>query len=249
MTVRTRARGGSRKFPLRLADGGRHRLRALAARALLLVMLLTLLAPAACSPPAELTVSEVGGGVMEPDLFTPVAWVNGEPVAYGEFRTRMLELRGEVAAETAKDGADPGAKGFWTSDTRGETPLGLLKKKTLALLIRVKVQQIAAKEAGIIEDIGYEAFLSRLDAENRTRSSRLRRGEPVYGPKQYSEKAYYLYTLANLELALRQRLAEEDGNRSGRPMDDERYKAWLNRQEANAVVRVNPSLYEKLSVE
>ncbi|AIQ11937.1 hypothetical protein [Paenibacillus durus] len=247
MTVRTKARGGNRKFRLRLAEGGWHRLRPLAVLALLLLMLV----PAACSPPkppAESAVSEAGGGAAT-DLFTAVAWVNGEPVADGEFRTRMLELRGEVVAETAKGGADPAAKSFWTSDIGGRTPLGLLKEKTLDLLVRVKVQQIAAKEAGIAEDIGYEAFLSRLDAENRTRSSRLRRGEVIYGPQQYSEQTYYRYTLANLTLALRQWLAEKDGDRSGRPLDDERYEAWLNRQAANAVVRVNPSLYDKLSME
>ncbi|NJJ39551.1 hypothetical protein [Paenibacillus apii] len=243
MTVDKTARGESRKR--RLRSGAGRRLRPLAALQLLLV-LLALLVPAACSragPPAE-----PGGGVG-PDLFTAVAWVNGEPVAYGEFRTRMLELRGEVIAETAKGGADPAAKGFWTSGSGGRTPLDLLKEKTLALLVRVKVQQIAAKEAGIAGDIGYKAFLIQLDAENRTRSSRLRLGEPVYGPEQYSEKAYYRYTLANLELALRKWLAKEDGDRSGKPLDDERYEAWLNREAANAEIRVNSSVYDKLSVE
>ncbi|MFD1775552.1 hypothetical protein [Paenibacillus rhizophilus] len=252
MTAGKTVRGGSRKFRLRLAAGRRLRLRPRAALPLLLALLLALLVPAACSMfklPAEPAVSEAGGGAAAPDPFASVAWVNGEPVAYGEFQTRMLELRGEVVAETAKDGADPAAKSFWTSETGGRTPLGLLKEKTLDLLVRVKVQQIAAKEAGIAEDIGYKAFLSRLDAENRTRSSRLRRGEPIYGPQQYTEKAYYRYTLANLELALRQRLAEEDGDRSGKPLDDKRYEAWLNRQATNAVVRVNPSLYDKLSAE
>ncbi|NGM82415.1 hypothetical protein G5B47_08295 [Paenibacillus sp. 7124] len=241
MTVDKTARGESRKRRLR---SGR-RLRPLAALQLLLV-LLALLVPAACSragPPAE-----PGGGVG-PDLFTAVAWVNGEPVAYGEFRTRMLELRGEVIAETAKGGADPAAKGFWTSGAGDRTPLDLLKEKTMNLLVRVKVQQIAAKEAGIAGDIGYKAFLIQLDAENRTRSSRLRLGEPVYGPEQYSEKAYYRYTLANLELALRKWLAKEDGDRSGKPLDDERYEAWLNREAANAEIRVNSSVYDKLSVE
>ncbi|QWU17593.1 hypothetical protein SAMN04487895_12627 [Paenibacillus sophorae] len=248
MTVRTKARGGSRKFRPRLAEGGWHQLQPLAA----LALLVALLVPAACSPPkppAEAAVSEAGGGAAAPDPFTAVAWVNGEPVAYGEFRTRMLELRGEVVAETAKGGTDPAAKSFWTSDIGGRTPLGLLKEKTLDLLVRVKVQQIAAKEAGIAEDIGYEAFLSRLDAENRTRSSRLRRGEVIYGPRQYSEQAYYRYTLANLELALRQQLAEEEGDHSGKPLDDKRYESWLNRQAANAVVQVNPSMYDKLSAE
>ncbi|BCG58059.1 hypothetical protein [Paenibacillus sp. URB8-2] len=249
MTVDKTARGESRKRRLRLGAG--RRLRPLAALPLLLV-LLALLVPVACSshgPPGEASVSEVGGGAAVPDPFTAVAWVNGEPIAYGEFRTRMLELRGEVIAETAKGGADPAAKGFWTSGAGGRTPLDLLKEKTLNLLVRVKVQQIAAKEAGIAGDIGYKAFLSRLDAENRTRSSRLRRGEPIYGPKQYTEKAYYRYNLANLELALRQRLSKEDGDRSGKPLNDERYEAWLNREAANAEIRVNSSVYDKLSVE
>ncbi|MDT3428448.1 hypothetical protein J2Z22_004040 [Paenibacillus forsythiae] len=243
MAVDKTARGGSRKFRVRLGAERRLRLRLAAA----LPLLLALLAAAACSLAGS--PAEAPGGAAAPDPFAAVAWVNGEPVAYGEFQARMLELRGEAVAEAAKEGADPAGKSFWTSGIGGQTPLGLLKEKTLDLLVRVKVQQIAAREAGIAEAIGYEAFLSRLAAENRTRSSRLRRGEPVYGPRQYSERAYFRYTLANLELALRHRLAEEDGDRSGKPLDDERYEAWLNRQAANAVVRVNSSVYDKLTVE
>ncbi|AHV96382.1 hypothetical protein [Paenibacillus sabinae] len=116
MTVDKTASGESRKRRLR---SGR-RLRPLAALQLLLVLLLALLVPAACSRAGPSAESDGGAG---PDLFTAVAWVNGEPVAYGEFRTRMLELRGEVIAETAKGGADPAAKGFWTSGAGGRTPL------------------------------------------------------------------------------------------------------------------------------
>lgn len=191
-----------------------------------------------------------GVGVMrEAEMFTPVAWVNGEPVAYGEFKTRMLELRGEAVAEAAEKGADPAARNFWASDIGGRTPLDLLKEKTLHLLVRVKVQEIAARKAGIVQDIGYEAFLSRLDAENRLRSSRLRSGEPIYGPQQYSERTYFRYMLTNLELALRERLARDEGDSSGKLLDEGRYGAWLEGEAAKAEVRVNPALYGRLSAD
>ncbi|MBY9080775.1 hypothetical protein KIH86_13450 [Paenibacillus sp. HN-1] len=227
------------------------------------IIILFMMLASSCSasgPPADWSVpgraapdqAALGGGaavMRAAGMFAPVAWVNGEPVTSGEFKTRMLELRGEAVAEAAEKGANPGARNFWAADIGGRTPLDLLKEKTLHLLIRVKVQELAARKAGIVQDIGYEAFLLRLDAENRLRSSRLRSGEPIYGPQQYSERVYYRYMLANLELALRERLARAEGESSGKLLDEGRYEAWLEGEAAAAEVRTNPALYGGLSAD
>ncbi|MGW3955772.1 hypothetical protein ACWEKM_33770 [Streptomyces sp. NPDC004752] len=139
---------------------------------------------------------EPGSG---PDLRT-VATVSGEPVAVAELRARMVVHRAEVAARFP---GDPNAPGFWTRPATVETPLGTLRRQALDELIGIKVQQVLAREAGILTEIGYPTFLRRLQEENEQRRRHVACHEPIFGPKQYTEQSYFSYLFDRMVLDLR----------------------------------------------
>ncbi|GAA3972030.1 hypothetical protein GCM10023085_62820 [Actinomadura viridis] len=122
----------------------------------------------------------------------------------------MAEHRAAVARHFhATYGADVNAPGFWTRRHGAEVPGEVLRRRTLETLTRVKVQQLMAREAGLPSDLDYPAFLARMAAENQDRGRRLSRGEPLYGPQQYTERTYFAHSFGRMVLALRGVLGED----------------------------------------
>ena len=81
---------------------------------------------------------------------------------------------------------------------------------TFEVAARIKIQQLKAKELGLIEDCSYNRFLIDFKAENARRKSELENHEVIYGPTQFSEENYYNYKFSNLVLQLKQVLAERE---------------------------------------
>ncbi|WP_139990692.1 hypothetical protein [Paenibacillus paridis] len=180
-----------------------------------------------------------------------VAWINNEPITIGEWMPRMLELRSVVAAEWEPSSGDVSSDSFWYEAQNGHMPIEALRKLALDRLAEIKVQQIAARNAGIIEDISYQAFLAGMEKENSQRKSRLAKGQTIYGPKQYSEKVYYAYTLANMVIELKAHLedaADANGAASSHPLTHASYESWLTEQLSAADVQINPSVYSRLKL-
>ncbi|MNC02632.1 hypothetical protein D3C75_500080 [compost metagenome] len=98
--------------------------------------------------------------------------------------------------------------GFWETVTAGGRPLDYLLELTGKRLAEVKLQQVWAREEGLTEDISYGAFLNRWAEENALREQKLKRGQIIYGPKQYGAPEYYEYVLSNWVIQLKTRLAE-----------------------------------------
>jgi hypothetical protein len=136
--------------------------------------------------------------------------VNGEPITIAEFRMR-LNLNRAYTFEyfKTKYGVDDN-KQFWTTSYGGENPSNIIKQKTLNELVRIKIEQIAAKEKGIVKAIDYTSFLNALQKENDRRKIAVQKREVIFGPTRYDEQGYYEYLHSNMVIALKGKLAETD---------------------------------------
>lgn len=171
-------------------------------------LLLLLVSGCATAPTSQVGPAAQGA----PGTAQVVAEIGGEPVSAAEFTARMAEHR--VAVTTyfyERHRADPNQPGFWAAGFGGETPRAMLRQRTMDTLVRIKVQQLMAREAGLVSDIGYDAFLRRLAEENRARRDRIDRRQPVYGPQQHTEKSYFSEEFDRMVLDLRQSLPDPDG--------------------------------------
>jgi hypothetical protein len=140
---------------------------------------------------------------------TLVATVNGEAVTFREFMLHARALRSLVINDFRIHSGVEYSVDFWSRKVDGETPLDVLKKRTLDTLVLIKVQQISAKKAGIVTDISYGGFLKALEAENERRLIAKSSGKVIYGPVQYTEEVYYNYLFSNMVNRLKEYLANE----------------------------------------
>jgi len=146
--------------------------------------------------------------VPEESLTTYVAKVNGDPVSVRLFERRLARNRFSAFQHFgAKYGAKPGAD-FWTTSYEGEVPAEWLKQRVLEECVRIKIELGLAREAGVISDTSYAAFLRALDKENERRRECLGKGEPIYGPKQYREDEFFLYVMNNVRIAAKRGLSQ-----------------------------------------
>ncbi|MFC4776646.1 peptidylprolyl isomerase [Paenibacillus sp. GCM10023252] len=81
-----------------------------------------------------------------------------------------------------------------------------LSVKEQALAVRTRVIQLEAVKRSIPVPIGEKSFLEAMDVENLRRSKALENNEPIYGPKQYTEKPYYHSLMTKAERALKDKL-------------------------------------------
>jgi hypothetical protein len=138
-----------------------------------------------------------------------VAEVNGEPILLDEFMAAAMDHRAEtVGYFHQKYGAEPDQKEFWNQRYGGESPLEVLKERVLKQLTGIKIQQILAKEAGLLEEPGYDFFLKQLELENNSRKERLAKKEVIFGPQQYDAKTYFNYVFNKMVIELKRTLGE-----------------------------------------
>lgn len=135
-----------------------------------------------------------------------IATINGEPVAVGEFDLFASQNRSKVIQYFRINYNIEYSDKFWRKKVKGNSALELLKKLTFENLIELKMQQILAREYGIVERIDYEDFLEKLDAENNRRANKLLKSESVYGPVVYEKEIYFAYLLSNVIIQLKDKL-------------------------------------------
>ena len=127
-----------------------------------------------------------------------VATICGTPVILREFMLIARQLKPVVISRFRDLPGGTFSKDFWVKEINGKFPADVLKKMTLDTLVRIRVQQIRARQAGIIGDFSYSAFLKSLESENKRRKEAKEKGQVIYGPVQYSEQVYYNYLLTNM---------------------------------------------------
>lgn len=137
-----------------------------------------------------------------------MATVDGTPIHVNEFRKAIQANKAQITDYFyEKYKAQPSAS-FWTTSYGGEIPLELLKKKALEDCVRIKVQQMIAKEQGVLTDISYEGFLKSLKVENDRRQKAIQEQKVIFGPVRYTENAYFEYVMSNAILSVTRNLAK-----------------------------------------
>jgi len=139
-----------------------------------------------------------------------VAWIDGTPVHKGEFERALRANKSRVVDEYyMKYGAEQTAA-FWTTAYGGGTPSESVRKLALESVTKLKVEQMIAREQGVLADIGYSGFLRELESENRRRQEAVAEGRVVYGPVRYEEEAYLEYVMSNAIRDVKSRLLERE---------------------------------------
>lgn len=142
--------------------------------------------------------------------FSELARVNGEPVYVKEYKMKLLSNTTEVINYFSQSYAVETKENFRTDSYSGEAPVEMARKKALDDIVEVKVQQILAKEKGIIESTDYREFLKELENENRQRKDALKSNKVVYGPDNYGEIEYFNYSFDNMVSKLKEKLKENE---------------------------------------
>lgn len=203
--------------------------------------------------------------------------MNGLNITLKEFKARLPEQRAETMTYFEQTyGCDSGGADFWISSCGGQIPLNKLKETTLGRLVEDRVREAAARTAGLYAADGYDAFLADWAEENRERARRIAAGEVIYGPRAFTEQAYYRYVASNTVLGLKQWLeesgeppteeqlrkeyAETTAGISNPPSYEEakgdliriwadnRYDSWFQAKLKQAVVTVNEQIYENIAM-
>ena len=99
---------------------------------------------------------------------------------------------------------------FWTEKQGNEIPLEKLKAIVIERAKRCKVQQILALEKGITETANFDEIMQDLEKVNAERKRKVDKGEPVYGPKQFTSRTYFSHVFDKMVLALKNELAIDE---------------------------------------
>lgn len=75
--------------------------------------------------------------------------------------------------------------------------------------VRGKVIWNWAEQYGIVDEFSYDIFLKALDKENKNRRELDEKGEPVYGPVEFTPMQYYKRLIGECEQELKNRKMEE----------------------------------------
>ncbi|MEP6672690.1 MAG: hypothetical protein ABJF10_26235 [Chthoniobacter sp.] len=171
-----------------------------------------------------LVAAEVPPGRAAGEEMAIVAKVDGEPVELGEFWLHLNAQRAGVYAHFQSRTRVEDTDRFWQTKYDGVTPADFLKAKTLQVLKEIKVQQSAARRAGIVDDARYAAFRRRWEAENARRAAAPRTGDVIYGPKHLSEWVFY-----NEEMARLVRLLKRDAEDKTLQVSEDEVRQYYER--------------------
>lgn len=145
------------------------------------------------------------GGRRDTDA---VAYVDGEKIGYDEFMLIAGKKKFEIIKYFSNEYNAEYGNGFWTESFGGENPSEKMKEEVLKELVPIKLQQKLAAERGIAESSDYASIMDRLDTENAERKEKKENNMVVYGVTEYSPLQYYEDSLAKLDIALKEDMAE-----------------------------------------
>src|SRR5690606_4196296 len=90
-----------------------------------------------------------------------------------------------------------------------EATLRELWKQALDESLKVKVQQLAAKQRGLTDFTGYDDFLKRWQDENQRRKKAIQNNQVIYGPQSFDEPQYYDFFMSDVFAKLKKSLFKE----------------------------------------
>jgi hypothetical protein len=139
-----------------------------------------------------------------------VAVLENHPITTAELRYWMLLEKANVYSYFYRKHQVADGDDFWTTKLADEVPLERLKETALAKVKRCKVQQILARQKGIIHTAHFDEIVHALDRVNKERMKRIENGEPVYGPTQFTTRTYFSHVFDKMVIDLKSALATKE---------------------------------------
>ncbi|MET3565496.1 hypothetical protein ABIC47_000967 [Leifsonia sp. 563] len=127
-----------------------------------------------------------------------VLTVDRIPVPVRELALYLARDRSAIVAEYQARGADIGSAAFWQTPIDGVTPARKLVAKAKDDVVRLHVQLQLAASAHVNAPQTYDQLVRAWQNENARRANAIDKGQPVYGPQQFSESDFIDYLLGNL---------------------------------------------------
>lgn len=196
-----------------------------------------------------------------------VLHVNDEPVTLSELEFWISLSKAEVSGYFFREYGVQQTADFWEKSYGPETPSEMLKELAIKRLVECKVQQLFAKELGLIGNIGFDELMSELQAFNEDRKRRHANGEPVYGPVQFTSRTYFDHVFDKMVYDVKQHLLREGSDlitngttdaatQNGASAEnsgfyqmqyiDQKYEQIVAQQVLEADVRINADVLDKL---
>lgn len=137
-------------------------------------------------------------------------YVNHEPISVSEMEYWMLLSKAEVYSYFFREYSVDYSPDFWMeSFGGGESPLEMLKNVAINRLVKSKVQQLLARDLGVIENIGFDALMDEKSLVNKARKKSMAKGEPIYGPPQFNTTTYFDHVFDKMVHDTKQKLLRE----------------------------------------
>ncbi len=148
-----------------------------------------------------------GAGPVNPDPI--VATVSGIEIPASEFKLIMHRQMPSVVDYFFREYALEDRAGYWADTGDPNSPIVLLREKTLSELRRIKTQLVWAAKLGLPAEPSFPKLREQLSKENARRAAAVPPQTVIYGPKQYALDVYYDIQFSESAYQLRQKLAEE----------------------------------------
>ena len=154
---------------------------------------------------ARLAAAEDGGAAGPVDADPIVATVSGIDIPASEFKLIMHRQMAFVIDHFQREDGP----GYWADTGEPDTPIVLLREKSLNELKRIKTQLVWAAKLGIPAEPSFAKLKEQLKKENERRAAAVPPQTIIYGPKQYGLKVFYELQFSESAYQLREKLAQE----------------------------------------
>ena len=135
--------------------------------------------------------------------------MEGIAVTSNELHREMERCRTMVINQLVTEHAITDMTGFWEKKYNGQTPLEMIQQKALDTLVVFKVQERLLEERNLWPYSHYSELISDLKKTNAAREKAAREGITIYGPINYTERAFFDYQFGNAIIRLKKQLVEE----------------------------------------
>lgn len=174
---------------------------------------------------------------------TPVAEVNGSPIAVKDFKSELDRQRASIIDSFRRMyGAKYGGH-FWETEYNGETPETAAKKRALNEIVRFKVELELAKQHGLVQGTSYDDLQREMDKENGQREGSLKAHQPIYGPVRLDESAFRNVYISKLRNNPKEMLSESELKAS-----DEDLKRHYEQVKETLFVSEDRVQFQKISI-
>jgi len=199
-----------------------------------------------------------------------VARVNNELVTKSELQYWMLLKKANVYNYFYRKYKVDDSDQFWTQKRGGEIPLETLKELALENVKRCKTQQILALEKGIINTTNFNEIIGEMDKVNAERKEKAEKGEPIYGPVQFTTRTYFFHVFDKMVIELKNELVknelkphkeelqlmQEKAGQTSRDNTgflsmqyvDNHYDSYIDMLVSGVDIELNEEVYEKISL-